>query len=61
MHDEIAASGKLALDGPVRAFEATPLLGHSTRLAYAEAQTWLLRRSEERPDSRERAVGTQGL
>jgi SulP family sulfate permease len=31
------------VDGPVRAFEATPVVGESTRQAYQAAEAWLVR------------------
>jgi SulP family sulfate permease len=31
------------LDGPVRAFEATPVVGESTQAAYQAAETWLVK------------------
>jgi SulP family sulfate permease len=31
------------IHGPVRAFEATPIVGESTRAAYLDAETWLVR------------------
>ena len=31
------------VDGPVRAFEATPIVGESTRAAYLDAEAWLVR------------------
>jgi SulP family sulfate permease len=40
-YDQIVRTSKLRLSGPVRAYEATPILGQSTREAYADAQTWL--------------------
>ena len=36
------------IDGPVRAFEATPLVGESTRAAYRAAEAWLVKRNSER-------------
>jgi sulfate permease, SulP family len=41
-HDEVERSGKLRLRGPIRAYEVTPILGQSTREAYADAQAWLV-------------------
>jgi SulP family sulfate permease len=61
VHDEFVESGKLALDGPVRAFEATPRLGHSTRQAYAEAEAWLVRTAQARPEPHEEAAEREGL
>jgi SulP family sulfate permease len=38
------------LDGPVRAFEATPVVGESTEAAYHDAQAWLVKtRNGSRP------------
>jgi SulP family sulfate permease len=34
------------LEGPVRAFEATPVVGESTRAASLDAEAWLVRRHE---------------
>ena len=39
---ELATSTDLALQGPVRAFEVTPVRGESTRAAIADAEAWLL-------------------
>ncbi len=35
------------LDGPVRAFEATPVVGESTQAAYLEAEAWLVKKHGE--------------
>jgi SulP family sulfate permease len=37
----VERTGKLELSGPVRLFEATPIVGESTRAALADAQGWL--------------------
>jgi SulP family sulfate permease len=34
------------LDGPVRAFEATPIVGESTQAAYLDAEAWLVTRHD---------------
>jgi SulP family sulfate permease len=34
-------------DGPVRTFEATPIVGESTRRAYLDAEAWLVKRRDE--------------
>ncbi len=31
------------VEGPVRAFEATPIVGESTQAAYLDAEAWLIR------------------
>ncbi len=36
-----------SIEGPVRAFEATPVLGESTYAAYLDAEAWLVRRHEK--------------
>ncbi len=41
-YDQVVHSGKLRLDGPVRAYAATPVLGESTRAALRDAQAWLV-------------------
>ena len=33
-----------SIEGPVRAFEATPVVGESTQAAYLDAEAWLVRR-----------------
>ena len=35
------------VDGPVRAFEATPIVGESTQAAYLDAEAWLVKRHNE--------------
>jgi SulP family sulfate permease len=50
-YDQIVRTGKLRPGGPVRAYEATPILGESTREAYADAKAWLDGVHEERPES----------
>ncbi len=35
------------IDGPVRAFEASPVVGESTRAAYRDAEAWLVKRKGE--------------
>ena len=44
---QVARTGKLGLDGPVRLYEATPVLGESTRAALGDAEGWLAGRREE--------------
>jgi sulfate permease, SulP family len=36
-----------SIEGPVRAFEATPVVGESTRAAYLDAEAWLVRRRDK--------------
>ena len=39
-----------SIEGPVRAFEATPVVGESTQAAYLDAEAWLVRRhGKEKP------------
>jgi SulP family sulfate permease len=35
------------LDGPVRTFEATPVVGESTQAAYLDAEAWLVKKHDE--------------
>jgi SulP family sulfate permease len=44
---QVALTGKLALDGPVRLYEATPIRGESTRAALSDAEGWLAGRRKE--------------
>jgi hypothetical protein len=46
-YDQIIRTGKLRLTGPVRAYEATPIIGESTHEAVEEARAWLVRQKEE--------------
>jgi sulfate permease, SulP family len=34
------------LDGPVRTFEATPVVGESTQAAYLDAEAWLVKKHD---------------
>lgn len=52
VHDDIVRTGKLDLAGPVRAYEATPVLGQSTREALADAQAWLVSTKQGRDGTR---------
>ncbi|MGI5836497.1 MAG: SulP family inorganic anion transporter [Chloroflexota bacterium] len=47
VHDQLVRTRKLRLFGPVRVYEATPIVGQSTRRALADAQAWLVSRGEE--------------
>jgi sulfate permease, SulP family len=42
--ERLARTGQL--DGPVRAFEATPIVGESTHAAYLDAEHWLVRKHD---------------
>ena len=44
---QVARTGKLPLEGPVRLFEATPIVGESTRAALGDAEGWLASRRED--------------
>ena len=48
--ERLHRSGRMALDGPVRLFEAESELGRSTAEAYEEAEAWLVRRSPDGGD-----------
>ncbi len=41
-YEQVVRTGRLHLSGPVRVYQATPVLGQSTREAYADAQAWLV-------------------
>ncbi len=41
MHDQLVHAGKLDLSEAVRIYDASSLVGQSTRAAYAEARSWL--------------------
>lgn len=45
-YDQIARNQKIRLTGPVRVYEATPILGESTHEAVTEAEAWLVRQTE---------------
>jgi sulfate permease, SulP family len=40
--EQVVRTGKLSLTGPVRAYEATPVVWESTREAVTDARTWLV-------------------
>ena len=42
--ERLARTGHL--DGPVRTFEATPIVGESTQAAYLDAEHWLVKRRD---------------
>lgn len=42
VHRQLDRSSKLHLTGPVNSYEATAVLGESTRAAHADAQAWLV-------------------
>jgi len=44
--EQVARTGKLDFSGPVRLYEATPVIGESTRAALADAEGWLAGRRE---------------
>jgi SulP family sulfate permease len=44
--EQAARTGKLDFSGPVRLYEATPVIGQSTRAALADAEGWLAARQE---------------
>jgi hypothetical protein len=48
VHDQLVRTRKLRISGPVRVYEATPIVGQSTRRALADAQAWLVGWGEER-------------
>ena len=54
-YDQIVRTGKLRLTGPVRIYEATAVRGESTQEAHADAETWLVGKSEEQsgPDDKQ--------
>lgn len=45
--EQVVRTGKLSLSGPVRAYEATPVIWESTREAVADARTWLVSKSTD--------------
>jgi SulP family sulfate permease len=46
-HKEAVRSRKLDLSGPVRLYDATSIVGESTRKAFADATAWLVQAREE--------------
>jgi SulP family sulfate permease len=45
-HEQLVHAGKLQLSGPIRLYDATPIVGESTRAALADAEAWLAHRKE---------------
>jgi SulP family sulfate permease len=58
--DRVVSSGQLHLAGPVRVYEATPVLMQSTREAVADARAWLVRRSGEGEEESEQGRNEAG-
>jgi SulP family sulfate permease len=50
-YEQVSHSGKLRLGEPVTPYEATSILGESTRTAYDDARTWLVERIEDGPEA----------
>src|SRR5690348_10148780 len=46
-HDKLVRTGTLHLSGPMLVYEATPIVGQSTRQALADARGWLVGRGTE--------------
>jgi SulP family sulfate permease len=46
-YEQLIDSGHVRLTGPVRAYEATRIVGESTREAYLDAQAWLVRQKQD--------------
>jgi sulfate permease, SulP family len=47
VRDQMRRSGKLTAAGPLAVYEATPIVGESSRRAAADAAAWLTARSPE--------------
>jgi SulP family sulfate permease len=45
--ERLRKAGRIGVDGPVRGYEASELVGESTQLAYLDAETWALRGCSE--------------
>ncbi len=56
VHEQLVRTGKMRLSGPVRVFEATPVLGESSRRARSHAEAWLIRRDENSDTARSEHV-----
>jgi SulP family sulfate permease len=41
--EQLRRTGRVAVDGPIRAYEATSVLGASSRRAYEDAEAWLVK------------------
>jgi SulP family sulfate permease len=46
-----------SIEGPVRAFEATPVIGESTQAAYLDAEAWLVRRHDAETPTADQSPG----
>ncbi len=58
-YEQMAGSGRLRLGEPVALYEATTILGESTRTAHDDARAWLVERIEDGPDTRKNAEGPE--
>jgi SulP family sulfate permease len=58
VHRQLERSNKLHLTGPVESYEATAVLGESTRAARADADAWLVEHGRGAPDAAPQAPTT---
>lgn len=58
LRDKLARSNKLDLAGPVATYEATSIVGESTRQAAFDARTWLVERRTQAASSSEDGPGS---
>ncbi len=57
--DQLVKDGKFQLNGPIRAYELTPVIGESTSEAISDAQAWLIEQ-EEHKEAQEVQSGNGG-
>jgi SulP family sulfate permease len=58
LHRQLQRSRKLHLSGPVQSYQATAVLGDSTRAARADADAWLVEHGRGAPDAAPQAPTT---
>ena len=56
-YERLARNSELRLSGPVRAYEATPIVWQSTRRAHADARTWLVEAADDAPPDEASSCG----
>ena len=60
VHDQLVRAGRIERAEGVRAYEASPVIGESTRRAHADARAWLVRASDETTSLDDRQAGRNG-
>lgn len=60
VRDQLERTGKIDVDGPVRVYPATSVIGESSRAAYDDAEAWLVQRATGDPTNGGTGKGQAG-